>query len=270
MTPESTRVCILGAAGRMGHALVRAAARQPGIRVTAAIEQAGHAALGRDAGENAAIAALGVPITADPVAAAADVVVDFTFHSAVPANVIRAVAQQQGYVLGTTGLTPEEKQVVLEAGTHIPIVWAPNMSLGVNILLDLVKRAAAALRDPYDIEVVEMHHRLKKDAPSGTALALAAAAAAGRGVRFEDVACYGREGLTGERPAGQIAVHALRGGDVVGDHTVIFATDGERVEITHKASSRECLASGALQAARWVHGKAPGIYSMRDVLGLDR
>jgi len=143
------------------------------------------------------------------------------------------------------------------------------MSLGVNVLLDLVRRAAAILGPDYDAEIVEMHHHFKKDAPSGTALALAESLAQGRGVALKDVVCYGREGMTGERPRGEIAIHALRGGDVVGDHTVMFATEGERVEITHRASSREAFARGALRAAAWVQGRQPGIYTMRHVLGLD-
>jgi 4-hydroxy-tetrahydrodipicolinate reductase len=264
-----TSVCILGAAGRMGQNLLRAAHSMADIQVAAAVERTDHPALGQDAGQLAGLGPLGIPVTGFAAARASDVIIDFTFHSAVPANVAQAVATKQGYVLGTTGLTPEAREAVKAAARIIPIVWAPNMSLGVNILLDLVRRAAAALDPAYDIEIVEMHHRLKKDAPSGTALGLAEAAAKGREVALDQVAIYGREGMVGERPRGEIAIHALRGGDVVGDHTVIFAADGERVELTHKASNRESFAKGALVAARWLRGRAPGLYTMRDVLGLE-
>ncbi|MDD5704719.1 MAG: 4-hydroxy-tetrahydrodipicolinate reductase [Kiritimatiellae bacterium] len=263
-----TTICILGAAGRMGQALLRAATAFSDLRVTAAVEQEGHEALGQDAGLRAAAAKLGVPITTADRAAAADVTIDFTFHTATPANAARA-AVGKGYVLGTTGLTSEERQAVQELARRIPVVWAPNMSLGVNLLLDLARRAAAVLDAAYDVEIVEMHHRLKRDAPSGTALGLAEAVARGRSVSLEDVACYGRHGVTGERPRGQIALHALRGGDVVGDHTVIFAADGERIELAHKASNRDAFAKGALHAAHWLHGRPAGLYSMRHVLGLE-
>ena len=262
-------VCILGAAGRMGHCLLRAAQGFEAVRIASAIEREDHPSLGQDAGALAGIGSLGVPIGTFKDAAPSDAIIDFTFHAAVTANLARAVATRQAYVLGTTGLTPDERQAVAEAARTIPIVWAPNMSLGVNILLDLVRRAAAALDTGYDIEIVEMHHRHKKDAPSGTALGLAEAAARGRGVSLDRVAVYGREGMVGERPCGEIAVHALRGGDVVGDHTVIFAADGERIELAHKASNREAFAKGALTAACWLRGRAPGLYNMRDVLGLE-
>ncbi|NLF22362.1 MAG: 4-hydroxy-tetrahydrodipicolinate reductase [Lentisphaerae bacterium] len=262
-------VCILGAAGRMGHCLLRAAQGFEAVRIASAIEREDHPSLGQDAGALAGIGSLGVPIGTFKDAAPSDAIIDFTFHAAVTANLARAVATRQAYVLGTTGLTPDERQAVAEAARTIPIVWAPNMSLGVNILLDLVRRAAAALDTGYDIEIVEMHHRHKKDAPSGTALGLAEAAARGRGVSLDRVAVYGREGMVGERPCGEIAVHALRGGDVVGDHTVIFAADGERIELAHKASNREAFAKGALTAACWLQGRAPGLYNMRDVLGLE-
>jgi 4-hydroxy-tetrahydrodipicolinate reductase len=262
-----TTIAILGAAGRMGQMLIRCAARLPELRVTGVCERAGHPALGQDAGQIAGIGALGVSL-ADTWPADADVVIDFTFHTAVAANLDCALARRQAVVLGTTGLSDDEKQRVADAAKVIPIVWAPNFSLGVNLLLDLVRRAATVLGPAYDAEIVEMHHRLKKDAPSGTALGLAEALAAGRGVDLKAVATYGREGIVGERPRGEIGIHAVRGGDVIGDHTVLFATDGERVEITHKATSREAFANGALHAALWLRGKPAGLYSMRDVLGL--
>lgn len=261
---------IIGAAGRMGRMLV-AAACEAGLKVASATEIDGSPFLGQDAGVLAGVGELGVKITDAANAPAADIVIDFTFHGAVPGNIRAAIESgAKGYVLGTTGLTPEEKDVVKDAAGKLPVVWAPNFSLGVNVILDLVKRAAAILDDTYDVEIVEMHHRHKKDAPSGTALGLAEAAAAGRGVKLDDAAIYGREGIIGERPQGEIAIHALRGGDVVGDHTVIFAADGERVEIGHKASSRSAFAKGAMRAAKWLYsGHDPAIYNMRDVLGLD-
>lgn len=244
------KVAILGAAGRMGQMLVKLAGADPALSVVAQIDVAD----GYD--------------TTWPEETAA--VVDFSFHAAVAPNVEKAAAQGLAYVIGTTGLTPDEQARVDACAAKIPVVQAANYSLGVNLLLALVRQAAAVLGPQYDVEVVEMHHRHKKDAPSGTALMLAHAAAEGRGVKLDDVACYGRKGLVGERPAGEIALHALRGGSVVGDHTVMFAGDVERVEITHRAQSREAFAAGALRAALWAVGRAPGKYDMRDVLGFAR
>ena len=264
-------VTILGAAGRMGAALVRGIAARPAdFRLAGALELPDSPAIGRDAGVVAGVEPVGVAIGADPDAAcaASKVVIDFTFHAAVPASIRHAAAHGCGYVLGTTALDEAESAVVREAAQRIPVVWAANMSLGVNVLLDLVRRAAGILGLDYDAEIVEMHHRHKKDAPSGTAIALGKALAEGRGQRLDDVLVNGRSGVTGERPRGEIAIHALRGGDVVGDHTVVFAADGERVELAHRASSRECFVGGALTAARWLVGRDPGLYSMRDVLGL--
>lgn len=244
------KVAILGAAGRMGQMLVKLAGDDAQLDVVARIDVA--------------------PGYDSEWPADTEAVVDFSFHTAVAPNVEKAAAAGVAYVIGTTGLTPEEQTRVDACAAKIPIVQAANYSLGVNLLLDLVKRAAATLGVQYDIEVVEMHHRHKKDAPSGTALMLANAAAAGRGVKLDDVACYGRQGLVGERPEGEIALHALRGGSVVGDHTVMFAGDVERVEITHKAQGREAFAAGALRAAKWAVGREPGKYDMRDVLGFDK
>ena len=244
------KVAILGAAGRMGQMLVKLAEADANLEVVAQID----VATGFDS----------------TWPAGTEAVVDFSFHTAVAPNVEKAAADGIAYVIGTTGLTAEEQARVDACTSRIPLVQAANYSLGVNLLLDLVKRAAAVLGPQYDIEVVEMHHRHKKDAPSGTALMLANAASAGRGVKLDDVACYGRNGLVGERPEGEIALHALRGGSVVGDHTVMFAGDVERVEITHKAQGREAFAAGALRAALWAVGRAPGKYDMRDVLGFDK
>lgn len=252
------KLAILGGAGRMGQMLL-ANANDLGLDVVAVTEIPDSPLIGQPA-------APGLVYQADwPTQA--DTVIDFTFHACVIPNLQNAVANRQAYVLGTTGLTPEERAAVDDAATRIPLCFAPNFSLGVNLLLGLVRRAAEVLDDSYDAEIVEMHHRHKKDAPSGTALGLAQALAQGRGVNLDDEAIYGRHGIVGERPRGQIAVHALRGGSVVGDHTVIFAADEERVELTHKASSRAAFAKGALKAAQWLQGRDPGLYDMADVLG---
>ena len=241
------KIAIVGAAGRMGKMLTALADANPSLEVVAQVDVADGYDKAWPAGTEA--------------------VIDFSFHSAVPAFIAKAAEEGIAYVIGTTGLSAEEQGAVDAAAKRIPVVQSGNYSLGVNLLLNLVKTAAKVLGPEYDVEVVEMHHRHKKDAPSGTALMLAKAAAAGRGVDFDKAAIYGRKGIIGERPEGEIAVHALRGGSVVGDHTVMFAGDVERVEITHKAQSREAFAAGALKAALWAAGRNPGIYTMRDVLG---
>ena len=242
------KIAIVGAAGRMGRMLVKMAEESKDLEVAAEIDIAEGFAREWPTDTEA--------------------VIDFSFHSAVPPSIAKAAEQGIPYVIGTTGLSPEEQTAVDAAAQRIPVVQSGNYSLGVNLLLNLVKIAAKTLGPEYDVEVVEMHHKHKKDAPSGTALMLAKSAADGRGVAFDNVAVYGRKGMVGERPQGEIAIHALRGGSVVGDHTVMFAGDVERVEITHKAQSREAFAAGALRAAQWAAGRKPGIYAMRDVLGL--
>lgn len=192
-------------------------------------------------------------------------VIDFSYHTGVPAFVTKAAEQGIPYVIGTTGITAEEQQAVDAAAKKIPVVQSGNYSLGVNLLLELVRKAATVLGPDYDIEITEMHHRHKKDAPSGTALMLAKSAAEGRG--STDPFVFGRRGDIGERPVGEIAIHALRGGSVIGDHTVMFAGELERVELTHKAQDRTAFAAGALKSVVWAKGRAPGVYTMRDVLG---
>ncbi|MEI6970245.1 MAG: 4-hydroxy-tetrahydrodipicolinate reductase [bacterium] len=264
-----TGVIITGAAGRMGRAMIRCSSDIKGLRIVGAVERPGDPAIGRDAGTVAGMEPSGVTVF-DNLGAIppADVLIDFSVHTAAAANVALAVRRHMAVVLGTTGLTESEGKLVRKAAKHTPVVWAPNMSLGVNLLFALVNRAAATLGLNYDVEITEVHHKHKKDAPSGTALKLAEEVAAGRKQKLDNVAVYGRRGQTGERPAGQIAIHAIRMGDVVGDHTVCLATEGERLELTHRATSRDALALGALRAAMWVKGKKPGLYSMRDVLGL--
>ena len=242
------KVAILGAAGRMGHMLCDLVDRSEELELVAKC----------DVRED-------YPRTWP---AGTEAVIDFTFHEAVPANITKAAEEGIVYVLGTTGLTDEEQKSVEAAAKKIPVVQSGNYSLGVNLLLGLVKKAAEVLGLEYDCEVIETHHRHKKDSPSGTALMLAKAAAEGRGQNFDDVSIFGREGMVGERPQGEIAVHAVRSGSVIGDHTVMFAGDVERIEITHKAQTREAFAAGALRAALWAAGRNPGIYNMRDVLGL--
>ena len=241
------KVAILGAAGRMGHMLCDLVDKSEELELVAKC----------DVRED-------YPRTWPE---GTEAVIDFTFHEAVPANISKAAREGIVYVLGTTGLTDDEQKTVDDAALKIPVVQSGNFSLGINLLLGLVKKAAKTLGLEYDCEVVEMHHRHKKDAPSGTALMLAKAVAAGRGQDFDEVSSFGREGMVGERPIGEIAVHALRGGSVIGDHSVVFAGDVERVEIVHKAQSREAFAAGALRAALWAVGRKPGLYSMKDVLG---
>ncbi len=265
------KIGVVGAAGRMGGAVIRQVTGAEGCVVAAASEIPGSDAIGRDAGEVAGCGALGVKISDDAAAMfdAVDAVIEFSVPDATVAHAARAAAAGCAHIIGTTGLTAGHEAALREAGVRTPIVYAPNMSLAVNILFALTRRVAAMLDEDFDIEIVEMHHRYKVDAPSGTALGLGRAAAEGRGVAFDDVAVLSREGQTGERRRGQIGFATLRGGDVTGDHTVVFAADGERLELGHKSSSRQIFARGAVRAALWSRDRGPGLYSMFDVLGLD-
>jgi 4-hydroxy-tetrahydrodipicolinate reductase len=256
------KIAIAGAAGRMGQMLVREIARTEGSSLAGALEHAGSNALGTETG--------GVKIVADPAAAitAANVLIDFTVPAATVAHAQVCADKGVSMVIGTTGLDPEQTKAIHEAAKKVPILWAANMSLGVNILLALVEKTASMLDPAYDIEIVEMHHRHKIDAPSGTALALGKAAAAGRKVELEKVWRKSRDGHTGARPAGEIGFATLRGGEEVGVHTVMFAAAGERLELNHRSFSRETYASGAVRAALWLKDKTPGLYGMKDVLGL--
>ncbi|MFI5001155.1 MAG: 4-hydroxy-tetrahydrodipicolinate reductase [Reyranellales bacterium] len=269
------KIAIAGAAGRMGQMLIRQIAATKGCSLAGAIEGPSSNALGRDAGEVAGVGAdvksvRGIKIVSDSAAAigAANVVIDFTVPAATVAHAKIAADKGVAMVIGTTGLNPEQTAAVHEAAKKVPILWAANMSLGVNILLALVEKTASMLDPSYDIEVLEMHHRHKIDAPSGTALALGRAAAAGRKVKLEEVWRKSRDGHTGARPAGEIGFATLRGGEEVGVHTVMFAASGERLELNHRAFSRETYASGAIRSALWLKGKKPGLYGMKDVLGL--
>lgn len=263
-------VIVTGAAGRMGRMLVTAVEAEPGEKLVGAVELPGHPALGQDAGALAGIAGQGVPIT-DNLAALLQpgrVLIDFTAPAATLANLKACAAAGTAAVVGTTDITPEQKEEVRALAARVPVVLAPNMSMGMNLLFHLVKEAARILGDGFDIEVVEAHHRLKKDAPSGTALRLAEVAAEGRGWSLQETGRYCREGIIGERPDREIGVQTVRGGDIVGDHTILFAGTGERVEIVHRAHSRETFARGAARAVKWVAKMPPGMYDMQDVLGL--
>ena len=265
------KIGIPGAAGRMGQALTRQVTATDGCTVVAATEVPDHAALGRDCGALAGIEPLGVAVGDDAQAMfrAADAVLDFTLPGAAARHAELAAAEGTMLVVGTTGLGADEQTALEAAAAQVAVVQAPNMSLAVNLLFRLTEQVAGILDDDYDIEIVEMHHRHKIDAPSGTALGLGRAAARARGVAFDKVAARGRDGVTGARPRGEIGLAALRGGDVTGEHSVIFAADGERLELAVRSSNRQTYARGAVQAARWAEGRGPGLYTMADVLGLD-
>ena len=241
------KVIINGSKGRMGQALTTCAERMTGLKIVAQVDQ---------------------DEDIRPLLPQCDVVIDFSFHAATAALAAYCAKHQKALVIGTTGHTEAEKAQITTCKTAIPMVWASNYSTGVNTLFWLTRKATEILGTDYDLEVLEMHHRLKKDAPSGTAKSLAEILADVRKQQLSKVARHGREGIVGERTAEEIGIHSIRGGDVVGDHTVVFATNGERVELTHKASSRDTFANGALRAAAWLVKQKPGVYDMQDVLGL--
>jgi 4-hydroxy-tetrahydrodipicolinate reductase len=265
------RLIVVGAGGRMGRTLVKAIAESAGARVTGAIEAAGSPLIGQDAGALAGVALTGVKLTGDikPLLAQADGIVDFTVPAATVAHAELAAQHRLVHVIGTTGLTADDDAKIAEAAKQTVIVKSGNMSMGVNLLAALVRRVAMTLDQDFDIEIVEMHHNKKVDAPSGTALLLGRAAAAGRKVDLDQRAARARDGVTGARRAGDIGFAALRGGTVVGEHAVIFAGPAERLELVHKAEDRMIFARGALKAAQWARGQKPGLYSMADVLGLN-
>ncbi len=265
------KIGIVGAAGRMGRMLIAEVLGVEGCQLAGGTEPPGSGVLGQDLGLLIGAAEHGLSIGDDTGALfkASDAVVDFTHPDATAAHAALSGETGVALIVGTTGLEAQHMEALGRAAAKAAVVQAANMSVGVNLLLGLTEQVASALGDDYDIEIAEMHHRHKVDAPSGTALALGAAAAKGRGVNLEDVSDRGRDGEAGPRIAGDIGFSVIRGGDVAGDHTVIFAGPGERVELTHKAGSREIFARGAIRAALWTEGRAPGLYSMRDVLGLD-
>jgi 4-hydroxy-tetrahydrodipicolinate reductase len=267
---EIMRLAVAGAAGRMGQTLIRTIATMPGCRLAGALERPGSPALGRDCAEITGVEGRGIIIRQDARDIAKDVdgILDFTAPAASVATAAFAAENRLVHVIGTTGLTPAQDAQIAEAAKRTPIVRAGNMSLGVNLLVAMTRKIAAALDDDFDVEIIEMHHKHKVDAPSGTALMLGRAAAEGRGIDLTQHSVRARDGHTGERPRGAIGFATLRGGNVVGEHTVIFSGENERIEITHKATDRAIFARGAIKAALWARGRAPGLYSMADVLGL--
>ncbi|MFH0824456.1 MAG: 4-hydroxy-tetrahydrodipicolinate reductase [Pseudomonadota bacterium] len=264
------KIAVSGAAGRMGKRILALGRQHPEVEITGALEMPGHPAIGTDAGESAGIGRLGVAITDDRAAviAGCDVFVDFSSPDASLANAVEAAARGKALVVGTTGFSEAGKKAFLDAAGTTRTVFAPNMSRGVNLLFSLTEQVAAVLGSDYDVEILEAHHRLKKDAPSGTAKRLAEGIAKALNRDLGSVGVYGREGMVGERKPEEIAVLAVRGGDIVGEHTVMFVTNGERIELTHRAHSRDALAGGAIQAALWVASRPVGVYDMQDVLGL--
>ncbi len=263
-----TSIIVCGAAGRMGRLLVQLVAAAPEAELVAAVEAPGHPALGRDAGEFAGLPAIGIPLTADYAPTPDSVTLDFTAPEAALAHLAAAATAGAAIVVGTTGLGTTERARAEELARRTRAVIAPNMSVGVAVLEGLVTAATRALANDFDVEIVEIHHRLKRDAPSGTALRLGEVVAQARGSHLAELACFGRSGEPGPRSAHEIGILGVRGGDVVGDHTVLFLGAGERLELTHRAQSRECLARGALRAALWLPAQPRGLYTMRDVLGL--
>jgi 4-hydroxy-tetrahydrodipicolinate reductase len=264
------RLIVAGAGGRMGRTLIHAIAASGGVALAGAVEAAGSAVIGRDAGELAGLGKNGVQVASDvePLLAGADGLLDFTIPAATAVLAEHTARRGMVHIIGTTGLSGEHEDLIVQAGKRAVIVKSGNMSMGVNLLAALVKRVAQTLDQEFDIEILEMHHNKKIDAPSGTALMLGGAAAQGRGIDLGRHCVRGRDGHTGARSRGDIGFAALRGGSVVGDHTVIFAGPAERVELAHKAEDRMIFARGAVRAALWARGQKPGLYSMADVLGL--
>ena len=264
-------VAVVGATGRMGRAVIRCLADTQDMRLAGAVTEATDPALGQDAGEVCGLQAAGVALTDDPRAGlrSAQVAVDFTLPSATESNVAAAAAGGVALVVGTTGLAPEQTAALQSGAERIPIVYARNMSIGMAVFKDLVGRAAAALDDDYDVEILDAHHAQKVDAPSGTALELGERVAAARGQPLARLAVYARHGHTGPRERGTVGFSVVRAGRIVGDHSVLFAGAEERVELVHRAADRAVFARGALRAAGWVVGRSPGMYSLEDVLGLE-
>jgi 4-hydroxy-tetrahydrodipicolinate reductase len=264
------RIAVLGATGRMGRAIIQAAAQNSQVKLAVALDRAGNPLIGQDAAALAGLPAAGVMVT-DSLAVVIndfDVLIDFSRPEGTLAVLPLCLKHGKGMIIGTTGFTPEQKAEVAAAAKQIPVCLSANYSIGVNVTLRLLELAAKTLGDDYDVEIVEAHHKHKVDAPSGTALRMGEAVAAGLGRDLKDCAVYERYGNTGARDSKTIGFATVRGGDVIGDHTVMFLGDGERVEISHKATSRMNFSNGAVKAAAWLSGRTPGLYEMRDVLGL--
>ena len=265
------RVAVLGATGRMGQTLCRLIAAADDLQLTGAATEPGHASVGQDAGAVAGLPSLGVLVTEDAASAVADcqVAIDFTLPVAVPSHVAACIEANAALVMGTTGLSKEQHALLEEAATRIAIVYGRNMSVGINVLTELVRLTSRTLGSDYDVEITEAHHRNKVDAPSGTALQLGESVARERGASLEKLAVYARHGSSEARQPGSIGFTSIRGGSVVGDHAVMFAADEEIIELRHRALDRAVFARGALRAARWVIDQPVGLFSMNDVLGLD-
>ena len=266
------KIAVLGAAGRMGRAVLSCIFEVDDLKLVGAVTETGDALLGRDAGELVGAKSVGVPLTDERSQGlnGAQVAVDFTLPTVTEANLRACVERGAALVIGTTGLEERHHKAMQKAAHEIPIVYARNMSVGVNVFMEVVARAAKALGDGYDVEIAETHHRHKVDAPSGTALALGERVAAASGRKLKDLAVYARHGQTGPRVPGTIGFSVVRGGNVVGEHVVRFIGAEEEVEFSHRAADRKTFARGALRAARWAAGQAPGLYSLTDVLGLSR
>jgi len=264
------RIIVTGATGRMGSRIATLSKDYQGVELAGALERKGHDGIGKDIGQLIGLGETKVVLTdsLESITGAGDVIIEFTSASATLEHLKVAAAAGKAMVIGTTGLSNDDIGKVKDAAKNIPVVLAPNMSVGVNLLLKVLQDVARVLGDDFDIEIIEAHHRLKKDAPSGTALKMAQVIAEAVNRNLDEVAVYARKGITGERTRKEIGIQTVRAGDIVGEHTVLFGGIGERIEITHKASSRDTFAMGALKAALWVAGRAPGFYDMQDVLGL--
>ncbi len=263
------KIAVCGAAGRMGQRII-VAAREAGCEISGALERPGHELLGQDAGLFAGCGLLGVALTDDlnAVVAGCDVLIDFTSPKVSLKNLEVCALKRKAIVIGSTGFTPEERDFAAELAREIPAVLAPNMSVGVNVCFKVLKDVAKTLGDDFDVEIVELHHNKKKDSPSGTAVRMGEVVAEALGRDYNKVATYHREGICGERTKEEIGMQTVRGGDIVGEHTVYFIGMGERIEISHRAMTRDMFSRGAVRAAKWAAGKAPGLYDMQDVLGL--
>jgi 4-hydroxy-tetrahydrodipicolinate reductase len=264
------RIIVAGAAGRMGQRIIRLIQGDDSAELAGALEVSGHRAAGRDVGELIGIGAVGVPLSTElrPLLKGCDVLIDFTYPEATLSHLCETSAEGKSMVIGTTGFADEDLALIRESSKRVANLLAPNMSVGVNVLLQILPEVARALGDDFDVEIVEAHHHFKKDAPSGTAAKFAEVIARALQRDLAASMVHGRQGMVGERATKEIGIHAVRGGDIVGDHTVMFCGTGERIELTHRASSRDTFGKGAIRAAKWIVGQKPSLYSMLDLLGL--
>lgn len=264
------KIIVAGAGGRMGARIIQLIKESGDLTLGGAFEKEGHPAVGQDVGELIGLGKMDLPIAAtlDQVIDQGEVIIDFTFHTASLEHLRLAAARKRPIVIGSTGFTAREMEEVKALSQSVPLVLAPNMSVGVNVLFKVVRDVALALGEGFDIEILEVHHKMKKDAPSGTALKLAQVLAEARSQNLDEVAVYERKGIIGERKAEEIGIQTFRAGDIIGEHTILFGGMGERIEITHRAHSRDTFARGALRAARWIVHQKNGLYDMQDVLGL--